>query len=265
MPLISVSEALSEFVTLDQWLAKKQAFVLQHLSGEAALRDRFASQGGTTAVLARERQSIHEIEERKILLRRLIQRANEATEITFENVTRSIADWLAWKREVLTRHVQHLEQVRLLLTAHRGQQKITVHLDERELLAELEKWSSFETWLTGQLSLRNATMTVDVPADTWRTGIETQLTEVASPTGSHNSPATTGLVDVVLMNLTAHTNKIAVIKTVRELLNCGLLEAKTLVESLPKPLQVGLSMNEAQELQRKLLESGAIVHLFVHR
>ena len=64
---------------------------------------------------------------------------------------------------------------------------------------------------------------------------------------------------VVLTN--AGTNKIAVIKTVRELTGLGLKEAKDLVEAAPKPVKEGLPKAQAEEMKKKLVESGATVEL----
>ena len=53
--------------------------------------------------------------------------------------------------------------------------------------------------------------------------------------------------------------KIAVIKIVREVTGLGLKEAKELVESAPKVLKESVSKTEADELQKKLEDTGAKV------
>ncbi|MFC1621857.1 50S ribosomal protein L7/L12 [Patescibacteria group bacterium] len=66
--------------------------------------------------------------------------------------------------------------------------------------------------------------------------------------------------DVVLAD--AGGNKIAVIKAVRELNQAlGLVEAKTLVESTPKPVLEGVKKEEAEEAKKKLEEAGGKVEL----
>lgn len=57
------------------------------------------------------------------------------------------------------------------------------------------------------------------------------------------------------------SNKIQVIKVVRELTNLGLKEAKDLVEGAPKPVKEGVSKEEAQTIKKKLEETGATVEL----
>jgi len=60
----------------------------------------------------------------------------------------------------------------------------------------------------------------------------------------------------------AGANKIAVIKTVREInQNLGLKEAKDLVESLPKEVVTGVNKQTAEEAKKKLEEAGATVEL----
>jgi len=65
--------------------------------------------------------------------------------------------------------------------------------------------------------------------------------------------------DVILAE--AGSNKINVIKVVREITGLGLKEAKDLVESAPKPVKTGVSKAEAEELKKKLEEVGAKVEI----
>jgi large subunit ribosomal protein L7/L12 len=55
--------------------------------------------------------------------------------------------------------------------------------------------------------------------------------------------------------------KINVIKTVREVTNLGLKEAKDLVDNAPKPIKEGVSKGEAEEIKQKFEEVGATVEL----
>ena len=63
--------------------------------------------------------------------------------------------------------------------------------------------------------------------------------------------------DVVLSDVGA--NKIKVIKVVREI--TGLKEAKDLVEAAPKAVKTAVAKAEAEELKKKLEETGAKVDL----
>ena len=57
------------------------------------------------------------------------------------------------------------------------------------------------------------------------------------------------------------TNKINVIKVVREVTSLGLKEAKDLVESAPKPIKEGIPKEEAAAIQKKFEEVGAKVSI----
>lgn len=65
--------------------------------------------------------------------------------------------------------------------------------------------------------------------------------------------------DVVLTG--AGSQKIKVIKVVRELTSLGLKEAKALVDEAPKPVKEGVSKEEAEEVKTKLEEVGAAVEV----
>ena len=65
--------------------------------------------------------------------------------------------------------------------------------------------------------------------------------------------------DVVLVE--AGSNKIAVIKAVRELTGLGLKEAKDMVEGAPKAVNEALPKADAEEAKKKLEAAGAKVEL----
>lgn len=65
--------------------------------------------------------------------------------------------------------------------------------------------------------------------------------------------------DVVLAS--AGSEKIKVIKAVRELTGLGLKEAKEVVDGAPKTLKEGVSKDEAEAIKAKLAEVGATVEV----
>ena len=65
--------------------------------------------------------------------------------------------------------------------------------------------------------------------------------------------------DVVLENF--GSEKVNVIKAVREITGLGLADAKAVVESAPKAIKEGVSKDEAEELKKKLEDVGAKVSL----
>ncbi len=65
--------------------------------------------------------------------------------------------------------------------------------------------------------------------------------------------------DVILASV--GEKKINVIKTVREITNLGLKEAKDLVDSAPKAIVEKVSKEEAENTKKKLEDAGATVEL----
>ena len=57
------------------------------------------------------------------------------------------------------------------------------------------------------------------------------------------------------------SNKINVIKVVREITALGLKEAKDLVEGAPKPIKEGVNKDEAAAIKKKFEEAGAKVEI----
>ena len=83
---------------------------------------------------------------------------------------------------------------------------------------------------------------------------------VAAAAGAAAAPAEEKTeFDVILAAVVG--DKIKVIKVVRELTSLGLKEAKELVESAPKPVKQAVSKAEAEEMKKKLEESGAKVEV----
>ena len=65
--------------------------------------------------------------------------------------------------------------------------------------------------------------------------------------------------DVILKAFGA--NKLAVIKTVREITGLGLADAKALVESAPKAIKEGIAKDAVDEIAKKLTDAGAEVEV----
>jgi large subunit ribosomal protein L7/L12 len=65
--------------------------------------------------------------------------------------------------------------------------------------------------------------------------------------------------DVVLASF--GSQKVPVIKVVREITGLGLKEAKDLVEGAPAAVKEGVAKDEAEEIQKKLEEAGASVEV----
>lgn len=65
--------------------------------------------------------------------------------------------------------------------------------------------------------------------------------------------------DVILKS--AGSNKIAVIKVVREITGLGLKEAKALVDGAPKTVKEAVAKDAVEEMKKKLTDAGAEVEV----
>ena len=90
-------------------------------------------------------------------------------------------------------------------------------------------------------------------------GVSAAAAAVAAPAAAGEAAEEKTEFDVVLES--AGSNKIAVIKVVREMTGLGLKEAKDLVEGAPKAVKEGLPKADAEAAAKKLEEAGAKVAL----
>ena len=90
----------------------------------------------------------------------------------------------------------------------------------------------------------------------------TAAVAVAGPTaGGAAAPAAEEKTEFDVILKEVGSNKIGVIKVVREVTGLGLKEAKDLVEGAPKAVKEGVAKEEAEELKKKIEASGAKVEL----
>jgi len=59
----------------------------------------------------------------------------------------------------------------------------------------------------------------------------------------------------------AGSNKIQVIKAIREITSLGLKEAKDLVDGAPKEVKAGVSKQDAEDIKKKITEAGGTVEI----
>lgn len=75
------------------------------------------------------------------------------------------------------------------------------------------------------------------------------------------APAAEEKTEFTVILTAAGTNKINVIKAVREVTSLGLKEAKDLVDGAPKPVKEGVSKEEAETIKKKFVDAGATVEV----
>ena len=79
--------------------------------------------------------------------------------------------------------------------------------------------------------------------------------------GAAAAPAAEEKTEFTVILTSAGSNKINVIKAVREVTNLGLKEAKDLVDGAPKPIKEGVNKDEAEAIKKKFTEAGATVEV----
>ena len=75
------------------------------------------------------------------------------------------------------------------------------------------------------------------------------------------APAAEEKTEFTVILTAAGSNKINVIKAVREVTSLGLKEAKDLVDGAPKPVKEGVSKEEAEAIKKKFVDAGATVEV----
>lgn len=179
MAQVTLTEALAELKTIGKRLEKKREFVMAFLYRQDMLKDPHEKDGGSRVMLERERQAIGDLEGRTVRIRAAIADANRSTIVTVpDRDPASIADWLSWRRDIapgqqafLKKMITACAQVRDnamkkgLAVNPAGETRpvdIVINVDERALAEQAEKLETVLGALDGQLSLKNATIMVEI-------------------------------------------------------------------------------------------------------
>lgn len=179
MAKITITEALAEIPTIQKRVAKKQDFIVSYLYRQSAVRDPHEKAGGSAILIEQEMQSIGDLQNRLVAIRAAIQKANQENTITIKETTKTIGDWLTWRREIsederrflglLSRKLQELRQdaIRKGVSVTDKDAGFTadfiVSIDEKRLAEDSENLEEILGYLDGQLSLKNATVLIEVP------------------------------------------------------------------------------------------------------
>lgn len=176
---ITITEALQEIKTIDARIQKKKEFVFTYLWRQNTQRDPHEKDGGSAVLIAQERQAISDLLERKISIRTSTNVANSENSITVGKTTRTISEWLVWKRDVapilksvLNETAGKLQAMRqevarkgLNVTQNAPSEVTTdviVNINENDLSKQIEELEETLSTLDGQFSLKNATIKIEV-------------------------------------------------------------------------------------------------------
>lgn len=171
MAQMTLTEAFAELKNIQARIKKKREFIGSHLIYPEAIRDPLTKDGGTTEVLQREQQAIADLQKRLIAIRAAMQWTNLQTTITVSGTTRSIAEWLAWRKDVMDGERSFLANVRRSIDNVRTNVRtkgedpskaVVVNVDEGDLGQRTEMLEQITATLDGQLSLKNATTVIEI-------------------------------------------------------------------------------------------------------
>lgn len=189
-----VQKALGELKLIDARVQQYRRDVETHSHRAAAIKDPFQKTGGTEKFISERIQSINDLSVRRVRIRTAISRANLDASLTLnlpigtgeaaktETITRTVAEWLAYKRDVLPGALQFVQTVRgslaqlRRLAATKGGAVVTpaseqdaaaadlvINIDEAAFTLEAERLSAIQQVLDTELSIFNATATVEIP------------------------------------------------------------------------------------------------------
>lgn len=177
---LTITEALAELKTMQKRIEKKREFIVAYLVRQDGLKDPLEKEGGSADMIRKERQAIADLETRHVAIRTAIQKVNQSTSITVGTWTKTIAEWLTWRKEVSGGAQGFVTKLRSGIQSARNQalQKgwavvapnasaanptdLIIAVDEAALAAEAEQYETILGTLDGQLSLKNATVLIDV-------------------------------------------------------------------------------------------------------
>lgn len=174
---MTITEGLQEIKTLLKRIEKKRTFVKGYLWRQNQIRDPHDKIGGSHALVKQERQAIKDLEDNIIDIKRRIDTANANTSVSICGETRSIAEWLIWRRELARNRKHFLESMHSTIQAARteasrkglgvsdasskaGDFDVIVNLDEKGLADDIENVETMMSTLDGQLSQKNATVQI---------------------------------------------------------------------------------------------------------
>ena len=109
-----------------------------------------------------------------------------------------------------------------------------------------------------------ANMTVQQAADLVKAMEEKFGVTAAAPVAVAAAPVEAepqGPTSVSVILTAFGETKTAVIKAVKEITGLGLVEAKGVVDKCPSPIKENISVEEAEEIKKKLMDAGASVDI----
>lgn len=179
MERMTITEALSEIKLIEKKVEKKKEAIISAVSRIEHLADPYAPYGGSQEFCKRENQAIHDLWGRLIKFREAIAKANIEQTITVEGITKTISQWLAWKREVQEQSLSYFQEIKNNISTVMRQVetqpkfyktesgepsmvKVVFNVELSDINKQIENIVTIKEKLDGQLSLKNATVVVAI-------------------------------------------------------------------------------------------------------
>jgi hypothetical protein len=177
---MTITEGLAETKTLNARMDKKRQAIANNLVRDARLKDPMTDDGGQVEYVRAERQSIDDLGKRLVNIRTSIQFKNQTTFLTVLGETKSVAEWLTWRKEVAPAYKTFLSSIAQAISRARKDPVVTrdnlrvtdkpqgetgeviVNLNEKELNEQIEHVEHVLGDLDGKLSLINATTVISL-------------------------------------------------------------------------------------------------------
>jgi hypothetical protein len=168
---MQLAEALTSIKTDKKKWETDKNFVMANVVRDDRLKDSLEAQGGTKTVLQRTLQSMEDHETQIVAKLYAIQGANREVKLTIGSKTKSVGEWIIWRREVapmrekrfnelLSRIEQSKQMVnnpRYVAAAPGQDLKVLVEIDEKKLLDTMKEHQDIMGAIDSKLSVLNAT------------------------------------------------------------------------------------------------------------
>lgn len=178
MEKLTITEALSELNLIKKKVDNKRKVVAGSLIKAKHEKDAFENVGGIKQYITSELQSIDDLESRYLRIKGSIAKANIENSISINGFTKTIHDWLNWKRDLSDTQKKFVfnlysfpkgeldklsKQPQIYLDDNKEKHLVEFEatIDYPSFLKKSEELNDTFDRLDGQLSLKNATIVVD--------------------------------------------------------------------------------------------------------
>lgn len=176
--VMTITEALAEIKLITNKLMKKKEWCVTNVVRFKHAPDPYADKGGTKVVMSQELQSIEDLEGRIAAIRTAIMKANLENTADVMGTTKTIYEWLVWRKEIASNKRSFLQQIystaKNSVDRHAASPQVcksesgVVTLVEMEVNVDYGDYNNKAAYvlevfdkLDGILSLKNATITIE--------------------------------------------------------------------------------------------------------